>query len=78
MSATVHNLADRRRRPEPDFSEPLVTKAQLADHLGFSTRWVELRVAEGLPHYKVGGRLRFHKSQATRWLVEQGERDGSS
>jgi len=72
VSATVHNLADARRPTSTiDWNEPLVTKSQLADHLGFSTRWVELRVAEGLPHYRVGGRLRFHKSQATRWLVDR-------
>lgn len=29
--------------------EQLLTKRQLAEHLGRSTRWIELRVREGLP-----------------------------
>lgn len=56
---------------EIDWTERFVTKHELANHFGFSTRWVEKRVAEGMPHYRVGGRLRFQVSTAGRWLVEQ-------
>lgn len=76
MSATVHNIGEARRGPRKpakiDWSEPFVTKSQLAAHLGFSTRWVELRVKDGMPHYRVGGRLRFQRSQAMAWLLERG------
>lgn len=72
MSATVHNLADARRpRKGIDWSEPFVTKSELALHMGFSVRWVERRVREGMPHHRVGGRLRFQKSTAIAWLMDQ-------
>jgi len=76
MSATVHNITDGRQGPRKptaiDWAEPFITKDQLAQHLGFSTRWVELRLKEGLPHYRVGGRVRFQRSQAMKWLIERG------
>lgn len=72
MSATVHNLADRRRpNTGIDWSEPFVTKNELALHMGFSVRWVERKVREGMPHHRVGGRLRFQKSTAVAWLMDQ-------
>lgn len=75
MSATVHSITEARRPPATpdgiDWSEPFVTKSELAAHMGFSIRWVERRVKEGMPHFRVGGRLRFQKSQALAWLMEQ-------
>ena len=74
MTATVHNLHDRRRRTPItgiDWTEPFVTKSELALHMGFSVKWVERRVKEGMPHHRMGGRLRFQKSQAVAWLMEQ-------
>ena len=82
MSATVHNIRDGRQGPrkplQVDWSEPFITKEQLANHLGFSVSWVERRVKEGLPSHKVGSRLRFQRSQAIRWLLEQGEQHGNT
>lgn len=60
-----------RKHSEIDWREPFITKDQLANHLGFSKRWVEHRVAEGMPHFRVGGRLRFQVSTAIGWLSEQ-------
>jgi hypothetical protein len=75
MGATVHNLGEARqgqRKPaQVDWSEPLVTRHQLADHLGFSPRWVSGKVAEGLPHFRMGGSLRFQVSVAAQWLLDQ-------
>ncbi len=51
--------------------EPWVSKQQLAAHLGYSTRWVELRVREGLPSRKIGGRRKFHLSAVEAWLEER-------
>jgi hypothetical protein len=31
--------------------EPWLTKKQLAAHYGYSTRWVELRMRDGLPSH---------------------------
>jgi excisionase family DNA binding protein len=51
--------------------EPWLSKQQLAAHLGYSTRWVELRVREGLPSRKMGGRRRFRLSAVEDWLEER-------
>lgn len=48
--------------------EPWLSKRQLAQHLGFSERWVELRVKAGMPHKRFGGRLRFRASEVEAWL----------
>lgn len=55
-----------------DWTEPFITKQQLANHLGFSVSWVERRVKEGMPAHKVGSRLRFQRSQAIAWALERG------
>jgi hypothetical protein len=56
--------------------EPWMSKQQLAAALGFSVRWVEYRLAEGLPHRRIGGRVRFQRSVAEAWL--QDREQGSS
>lgn len=50
--------------------EPWLSKQQIATHLGFSTRWVELRVKDGLPCMRMGGRLRFQASACESWLED--------
>src|SRR4051812_7368055 len=52
--------------------EQMLTKRQLADHLGRSTRWVELRVREGMPSEPPTSRLprrRFRLSEVEAWLA---------
>ncbi len=57
--------------PFPGSYEPLMSKRQLADYLGFSTRWVELRVHDGLPvATTIGNQKRFRLSEVMRWLSE--------
>jgi hypothetical protein len=51
--------------------EPWCTKQELAEHLGFSVRWVELRVREGMPTRRMGQRLRFQISAVEAWLDER-------
>lgn len=48
--------------------EPWLTKQELARHLGFSLRWVELRVREGMPCERFGSRLRFQRTDVEKWL----------
>jgi phage terminase Nu1 subunit (DNA packaging protein) len=53
-------------------TEQLVTKRQLAEHLGRSTRWVELRVREGMPSEPPTTRFphrRFRLSEVEAWLA---------
>jgi len=52
--------------------EPLLTKAQLARQLGFCIRWVDYRVAEGMPCVPARGQKRFYLSQVLVWLHERG------
>lgn len=49
-------------------NEPWLSKKQIADALGFSVRWIEYRVQEGMPHKTIGGRLRFQRSTVEAWL----------
>jgi hypothetical protein len=48
--------------------EPWLTKKQVAIHYGYSTRWVELRVREGLPSHFRGGQRRFLLSEVEAWF----------
>lgn len=61
--------------------EPLVTTRQLAGLWCQTPRWV-LRMAneQGLPHYRLGGALRYRASEAEAWLQQRraGERPGST
>lgn len=53
-------------------AEHLVTKRQLAEHLGRSTRWVELRVREGMPSEAPTTRYpqrRFRLPEVEAWLA---------
>ena len=56
-----------RHRPG---SEPWLSKRQLAAYFGFSTRWVELRVREGMPSEVISGRRRFRVSECEEWLLQ--------
>ena len=52
--------------------EHLVTKRQLAQYLGRSTRWVEMRVREGMPSESPTTRYpqrRFRLSDVEAWLA---------
>lgn len=51
--------------------EPWLSKAQLAAHLGRSTRWVELKAHEGLPSLMIGGRRAYRVSEVEAWLRER-------
>ena len=51
--------------------EPWLTRKQLAAHLGFSVRWVDLRVRDGMPSLKMRGERRFKASAVERWLEQE-------
>jgi len=51
--------------------EPWLSKKQIAMHFGMSTRWVELRVNEGMPSTLIGGRRKFRLSQVNGFLKER-------
>lgn len=67
--ARIFNFALERQRRAG--TEPWLSKQQIAQHLGFSVRWVELRVAEGMPSTRMGGRLRFQISAVEDWLEQR-------
>jgi phage terminase Nu1 subunit (DNA packaging protein) len=55
----------------PTRARPLLTKKQLASELGRSTRWVELRMREGLPvlpRRTPGEHARFDLAAVREWL----------
>jgi hypothetical protein len=50
------------------------TKREVAEHYGYSIRWVELMVARGMPSTLIGGQRRFRLSETDRWFgVDVGE-----
>lgn len=51
--------------------DPLLSKRQLASHpeIRRSTRWVEMRVAEGMPAHFDGNRRTFRLSEVMSWLA---------
>jgi hypothetical protein len=54
--------------PRAAVREPWLSKRQIADHFGRSTRWVELRVRKGLPSKMIGGRRSFRLSEVEAWF----------
>jgi excisionase family DNA binding protein len=48
--------------------EPWITKRELAEHLGISTRWIDRRIQMGLPSTLLGNRRRFQLSAVEAWL----------
>jgi hypothetical protein len=53
--------------------EPELSKRQVAQWFGFSTRWVELRVREGMPSRMRGNQRRFVLSECEAWLAHPSE-----
>jgi hypothetical protein len=52
--------------------EPWLAKAQLAEYLACSERWIETKMAEGMPHAKIAGRIKFKPSEVEAWLAANG------
>ncbi len=48
--------------------EPLLSKRQIAEHYGYSTRWVELQMRKGLPSRVRGGHRRYLLSEVEAWF----------
>jgi hypothetical protein len=71
VSATVRHLR-AVNTTEHDWSVPWVSRRQLADHLGFSPRWVSEQVANGAPCERIGGSLRFQIPAFTEWVIRRG------
>ena len=51
-------------------NEGWLTKTQIANYFQFSTKWVDRRIQEGLPHAKFGGHKRFRISECESWLTQ--------
>jgi hypothetical protein len=56
------------RMPLRAGAEPWLSKKQLAGHYGYGVRWVELRVADGMPSPWGGGQRRFLLSGVDPWI----------
>jgi hypothetical protein len=53
--------------------EPWLSKRDIAAHFGRSTRWLELRMREGLPSKMIGGRRGFRLSDVEAWIDGRGQ-----
>jgi hypothetical protein len=67
-------LLSLHEQPPVVAPEAWLSKRDIAAHLGFSVRWVEYRVADGMPHKVLGGRLRFQRSAVEQWLDHREQR----
>lgn len=47
-------------------------KHGLAEHLSCGVRWIEERMAEGMPYAYIAGRAKFKVVKAEAWLYEHG------
>ena len=50
-------------------AEPLTTKKELARRLAISERWIEYRMADGLPHVRMGNAVRFQPAAVLAWIL---------
>jgi hypothetical protein len=48
------------------------TKRELAADLGVSVRWLEERMAEGLPRREIAGKVLFQRAVVEGWLRRRG------
>jgi hypothetical protein len=54
------------------YLEAWLDKRALAGHLGCSERWLEYRAREGMPSWKIAGRVKFRPSEVEAWLIANG------
>jgi hypothetical protein len=47
-------------------------KHGIAEHFSCGIRWIEERMAEGMPHTYIAGRAKFKVSRCEPWLAEHG------
>ena len=57
---------------KPEVGDPLLTVEEVAKLLGKSTSWVyKQSMLKDIPRYKIGGHLRFKKSEIEAWIDEK-------
>ena len=59
----------------PARGEGWLTKAELAEKIGYSTCWITMQMARGMPHAKPGSgrgaRVRFRLSEVEAWMMRR-------
>lgn len=60
-------------REASSYPEHMITKRDLAAKLSMSERWIEYRMTEGMPHIRMGNRVRFQFANVLHWLTAQQE-----
>jgi len=59
----------------PTGGEEWLSKAQLAEKLGYTTRWIEMQMRRGMPYAKPGegrgARVRFRLSEVEAWMMRR-------
>lgn len=48
--------------------ERWLSKREVADHYGFSVRWVEIQIGQGMPARLIGGQRRLRLTEVDAWL----------
>ena len=67
---TIHSLNEARIKRFPE-QERWLTTREIAQYLGFSTKWVLRQVRLGMPVAIMGARYRFKITEVEAWLRAQ-------
>ena len=68
----ISSLAQPEVATGNSLASPYTDKRGYAQRWQSSTRWVDARLADGLPHMKIGQRrVRICIAEADRWMEEQ-------
>lgn len=58
--------------PQMEMQGRFLSASEVADWLGVAPKWVYRHAGpdspDGIPHYRVGGHLRFRRSEIEAWL----------
>lgn len=52
--------------------EPWITKREIAKFFGASVRWIDDRLADGMPSAMIAGKRKFRASEVEDWLEKEG------
>lgn len=64
--------AERQVPPASAEPERWRDKHGLAEHFSCGIRWIEERMAEGMPHKYIAGKAKFKVSRVEPWLDQHG------
>ncbi len=80
LDIVAEDLRVLRSTPKPDVPRlpGWLDLDRLAVELGVGVRWLKARKAEGMPHRKIAGKLRFRVRDVEPWLRDRGHMEDAT